>query len=137
MDVNAMKYVILVDDSLPKGIAANTAAVLSATVGKEVPQLVGPDVTDGAGKKHRGITTLPIAVLACSTERLRHVRSKAEEEDMLVVGFTRTAQRSRHYANYRTRMAEVVPDDLEYMGVALLGPGKSVTSLTGDLGLLG
>ncbi len=136
MNMEKMKYVILMDGDLPKGIAANTAAVLSATIGSQVPELIGPPVVDGAGRTHRGITTLPIAVLTCEQQRMRDVRMAGEERGMLVVGFTRTAQCSLDYEKYTLSMAEEGDEELEYLGLAVFGERKSVAALTGDMGLL-
>lgn len=136
MNIDEMKYVILVDGSLPKGVAANTAAVLSATVGSRVPELIGHTVEDGAGAQHQGITMLPIAVLQCNQSRMQEVRLSGEQKGMLVVGFTRTAQHAHDYEHYERCMSGAEPDELEYLGVAVFGERKAVTGLTGDMGLL-
>ena len=40
------KCVLVVEETLPAGVIANISAVLSMTIGKEVPQIIGGDVTD-------------------------------------------------------------------------------------------
>ena len=40
------KCVIVIDENLPLGILANTAAILGITLGKHVPELLGEDATD-------------------------------------------------------------------------------------------
>lgn len=49
------KCVIVVDENLPLGITANTAAILGITMGRKRPDVVGNDVLDLEGNPHRGI----------------------------------------------------------------------------------
>ena len=63
----AEKCVILLSPALPIGMAANTAAVLSVTLGRLRPDTVGADVRDQEGGVHRGIITFPI----CAGRRRR------------------------------------------------------------------
>ena len=136
MEVAESKYVIVLDRELPAGLAANACAVLSASVGAREPRLRGSDVPDASGGLHQGITRLPIAVLTTDQARLREIRARAHAAELWVVGFTRTAQRSKHYAHYAERMSGTPDHDLEYLGIALFGDKPLVAGLTGDLPLL-
>lgn len=46
MNVENEKCVIVVDEKLPLGIIANTAAILGITMGMKMPDVVGNDVLD-------------------------------------------------------------------------------------------
>mgnify|MGYP003273594901 FL=1 len=46
------KCVLVIDEAMPRGLAANTAAILGITWGRLRPELVGEDVTDAAGAIH-------------------------------------------------------------------------------------
>ena len=46
MNLQNEKCVIVVDEALPLGIIANTAVILGITLGKTMPEAVGPDVSD-------------------------------------------------------------------------------------------
>ena len=46
MDWQSEKCVMVIDESLPLGIIANTAAIMGITLGKKMPEVVGADVTD-------------------------------------------------------------------------------------------
>ena len=50
MDWQNEKCVMVIDESLPLGIIANTAAIMGITLGKKMPEVVGADVTDQSGK---------------------------------------------------------------------------------------
>ena len=46
------RCVIVVDESLPAGLAANAAAVLALTLGAREPDLVGADFVDADAQPH-------------------------------------------------------------------------------------
>lgn len=62
------KCVIVVDENLPLGITANTAAILGITMGRKRPDVVGNDVLDLEGNPHRGIIQFPVPILKGNTE---------------------------------------------------------------------
>ncbi|PJE96083.1 DUF2000 domain-containing protein [Streptomyces carminius] len=134
---SASKCVLLVADHLSAGLAVNAAAVLSLSLGDRVEGLIGPEVKDADGHAHAGITLLPVPVLRAGAERIARVAARAaDEEDVVVVGFTDTAQGCRTYDEYTDRMGGIPTADLTYVGLGLFGPRKPVNRLTGDLPLL-
>ena len=46
MDLQNEKCVMVIDEHLPLGIIANTAAIMGIALGKKMPEVVGADVTD-------------------------------------------------------------------------------------------
>ena len=60
------KCVMIIDESLPLGEIANTAAILGITLGGKMPQAVGEDVRDGAGNAHIGVIRIPVPILKAS-----------------------------------------------------------------------
>ncbi|BBD06918.1 DUF2000 domain-containing protein [Desulfovibrio ferrophilus] len=130
------KCVIIIDPELPLGLIANTAAVLSLSLGRKAPHVVGPPVVDASGVVHEGITGVPIPVLKSQRDALRGLSTQARESGLYVVGFTRAAQTSRRYDEYEVKMSAVSSEEQCYLGLALYGESKSVSRLTGNLGLL-
>ena len=59
MNVENEKCVIVVDENLPIGIIANTAAILGITMGIKMPNVVGNDVLDLECNPHMGIIQFP------------------------------------------------------------------------------
>jgi hypothetical protein len=131
----ANKLAIVIDDTLPAGLVANTAAVLAMTLGSRQASVIGPDLKDADGSLHPGITTLPIPVLVADQDTVRRIRAQAVD-DVLLVDFTETAQRSRTYDEYTEKLAATGEADLSYLGIALFGPRKPIQKLTGSLRLL-
>lgn len=75
------KCVLVLDEHLPLGLVANTAAILGITIGKEHPQMVGASVRDQTGSTHMGITTLPIPILKSSAEGIKDLRERLFEPE--------------------------------------------------------
>jgi len=46
---------MVIDEELPLGVIANTAAIMGITLGKKMPEVVGANVTDKSGCEHLGI----------------------------------------------------------------------------------
>ena len=133
------KCVIILDDSLPAGLIANTAAILGITLGKERPDIVGPDVSDRSGNLHRGITALPIPILRGDPAMIRALRARLYEpefDQVVVVDFTHLAQTCGHYREFTEKLSKNDSDDLAYMGIGLCGPKKKINKLTGGIPLL-
>jgi len=131
------KCVIILDESLPVGLLANSAAVLSLTLGKEIGGIISRDIQDGSGELHRGITNTVIPILKAEKENLTVIRENAvRNEELLVVDFSDVAQRTKHYDDYAAQLEATKAEDLRYLGIALYGEKKPIQKLTGSLPLL-
>jgi hypothetical protein len=133
------KCVMIIDNSLPIGLIANTAAVLSLTLGKKIDGIIGSDVSDSSGQIHVGITNIPIPILKASSECIRELRMRIIQEefsDILVVDFSNAAQMTKNYNDYTEKIAQFGTKELQYLGIALYGDKKKITKLTGNLPLL-
>lgn len=132
------KIAIVLDVSLPSGLAANTAAVLALTLGSRIDSLIGGDLKDADGSPHIGITTMPIPILTAEAKDVKNIRNRAvrEHDNLLVVDFTDCAQRTRTYDDYSRLLGAATDEHLAYIGVALYGPRKLIQRLTGSLALL-
>ena len=65
------KCVMIINQNLPAGVAANTAAIMGISLGKQKPQIVGPDVADKNGRYRPGIIEFPVPILKGSSETCR------------------------------------------------------------------
>lgn len=132
-----IKSVCILWEELPLGIMANTAAILGVSLGKHAPELAREDVYDSMQGKHPGIVQYPLPILKTNQETLTAIYQKVQMmEDVYFVDFTNIAQSCLDYDDYIQKMENVNPDTIEYYGIALLGPKKSVNRLSGSLPLL-
>jgi hypothetical protein len=133
------KLAIVVDVDLSPGLAANTAAVLALSLGRQLESIIGPELKDASGGAHAGITTVPIPILVADARTVKEIRRRAAAQDdagLLVVDFTDCAQRTRTYDDYARLLEAAAEDDITYLGVAMHGPRKLVQRLTGSLPLM-
>jgi len=102
-----MRCVIVVDEALAAGRAANVAAVIALTFGKQHPELVGADLVDGSGLVHPGLIPIGIAVLAASASDLAGLRAKAIRSMVDVVDFPSEGQQTNDYVEFGARVRTV------------------------------
>ena len=133
------EYVMVIDENLPLGIIANTAAIMGITLGKQMPEVVGADVYDRTGNGHLGIIEFPVPILKGNVEVIKSIREKLYEpefSDLTVVDFSDLAQGCKTYDEFTTKMKDVPERSLNYYGVAICGVKKKVNKLTGSMALL-
>lgn len=139
MDIQNEKCVMIIDENLPLGIIANTAAIMGITLGKEMPEVVGADVYDGTANRHLGIIEFPVPILKGNAHLIKTIREKLYEpdfSDLTVVDFSDLAQSCKTYAEFIEKMKCINEANLNYLGIAICGPKKKVNKLTGSMALL-
>lgn len=139
MDLQNEKCVMVIDENLPLGIIANTAAIMGITLGKQMPEVVGTDMYDGTGNGHLGIIEFPVPILKGNAHILKTIRERLYEpefSDLTVVDFSDLAQGCKTYEEFAEKMKEVSEEELNYFGVAICGTKKKVNKLTGSIALL-
>ena len=139
MSLQNKKCVMIIDENLPLGIIANTAAIMGITLGREMPEVVGQNGTDQSGNEHLGIITFPVPVLKGSPETIKTIREKLHQpgfQDLTVVDFSDLAQGCKTYDEFISKMGNVPESTLQYSGLDICGPKKKVNELTGSIPLL-
>nr|WP_246425627.1 DUF2000 domain-containing protein [Streptomonospora nanhaiensis] len=133
-----VKWVMVVNRGLGPGLVANTAGCLAAGVARQAPLLVGPGGPDASGAEHAGLPWTGCTVLGAEdAAEVRRVRERALARDgLLVVDMPALAQVCRVYSGYLESLAATEADDVEYHGVALVGPRNRVDKVVGRLPLL-
>ena len=130
---------MVINEYLPLGIIANTAAIMGITLGKKMPEVVGADVTDKTGREHLGIIEFPVPILKGNAESLKAIREKLYEpefSDLTVVDFSDLAQSCKTYDEFIEKMKNTAEVELNYFGIAICGAKKKVNKLTGTMALL-
>ncbi|WP_253203702.1 DUF2000 domain-containing protein [Clostridium estertheticum] len=133
------KCVIVIDENIPLGILANTAAILGITLGKHIPELVGEDAIDASGQTHLGIIKIPVPILKGNKEILRELRNKlytSDFDDVIVADFSDVAQCCNIYSEYLQKISTVSEKEHTYLGLVICGNKKKVNKLTGSMPLL-
>lgn len=133
------KCVMVIDESLPLGIIANTAAIMGISLGKNMPEMVGADVIDQSGNDHLGIIEFPVPILRGSPEIIKQIREKLYQpdfQDLTAADFSDIAQGCKTYDEFIEKMSHVSESTLQYFGIAIFDPKKKINKLTGSMPLL-
>ena len=139
MDLQNEKCVMVIDEELPLGLIANTAAIMGITLGQKLPEVVGADVSDQSGHVHLGIIKFPVPILKAGPEAIKTLRERLyqpEFQDVTAVDFSDLAQSCKTYDEFIGKMAWAAETGLQYFGVALCGAKKKINKLTGSMPLL-
>ncbi|ANF33057.1 hypothetical protein A0130_16565 [Leifsonia xyli] len=132
-----LKWVLIVDGSLPAGIAANAAVCTAAATAVRVSGLLGQDAVDAEDGVHPGLPWAGVSVLRASAEQLVGIRAKAQAaEDVFVADMPAAAQLTRVYDEYLRTVEAAASADLPYYAVSVVGPRNRVDRIVGRLALL-
>jgi hypothetical protein len=132
-----LKWVVVVDESLPAGIAANAAICTAAATSAHVDGLLGPDAVDAEGGTHPGLPWAGCSVLRASAEQLTAIRGKAgASDDVFVADMPAAAQLTRVYDEYLETVSRTRPDALPLYAISVVGPRNRVDRIVGRLPLL-
>lgn len=131
-----LKASVIIADDLPPGLATNAAALVGTAFGNRLKFLTGPDVTDGAGETHTGLTWLPFTMLKADRATVHAIRQQAAAcPSLLIVDVPVQAQMTRVYEDFSQRVASASHDELQYLAVGLYGDRNTVTALTKKISL--
>lgn len=132
-----LKWVVVVDEALPVGRAANAAVCVAAATATQVSGLLGPAATDTAGSTHPGLPWAGCSVLAAPAEQLGAIRAKAAASaGVHVADMPTPAQTNRVYQDYLDEVEDENEHPLTYLAVSIVGPRNRVDKLAGKLRLL-
>jgi hypothetical protein len=133
-----LKWVIVVDEHLPAGRAANAAVCVAAATSTVVSGLIGPEAKDAAGGVHPGLPWAGCTVLGASVAQLTAIRAKAADSlGVFVADMPAAGQSTRVYDEYLRQVGETDGGDIEYHALSLVGPRNRIDKLVHRLGLLG
>ncbi len=135
--MNNEKCVIIIDESLPIGLIANTSAILGVTLGAKLPQIVGADVRDSSNHEHMGIIEFPVPILKATSDVISKLRLALYDRgysDLTSADFSDVAQSCKTYDEYIDKISTA--EEIRYFGIAVCGDKKKVCKLTGNLPLL-
>jgi Protein of unknown function (DUF2000). len=139
MNAQELKCVMVIDENLPQGIIANTAAVMGITLGKLFPDAVGQNVYDKTGNCHFGVIEFPVPILKGNADIIKELREnlyQPEFSELTTVDFSDVAQSCKTYDEFISKLSDVPANELNYFGIAICGDKKQINKLTGNMPLL-
>lgn len=125
------KLVAVMNKSVEPGKIMNALAHMcigfGAAIGKEALRLC--QYVDKDGQIHPDISEMPFMILRENNNKIRQLRQKAIEQNILFTDFTDTMTVGT-YIEQLERTKQTPEADLVYFGIVLFGPWDKVTELT-------
>ena len=130
-----LKWVIVVDDSVPAGPAFNAVACIAAATGSAIAGLLGDDATEPDGGMLPGLPWAGCSVLTADAERLDALRTRARSSEVVYTAqMPEAAQTTRVYREYLDTVAR--GEGTRPLAVSVVGPRNRIDKLTKGLPLL-
>ncbi len=129
------KVALIVRSDLAVWQKLNVAAFLATGVAASAPDAIGEPYVDGAGRRYSPMLGQPILVFAADVAGLRSAHRVAVERGLTIVPYVAAMFSTGHDAANRAVFAEGDPDALDFVGLALHGPKKSVDKAIKGLAL--
>ncbi len=125
------KLVAVMNKSIDPGKIMNALAHMcigfGAAIGKDALRLC--QYVDKDNNIHPDISEMPFMILRENSNKIRQLRQKAIEENILFTDFTDTMTVGT-YVEQLERTKQTSEADLVYFGIVLFGPWDKVTELT-------
>jgi hypothetical protein len=125
------KLVAVMNEKIEIGRVMNALAHMcigfGAAIGKDPLRLT--DYTDAGGGCHPNISEMPFMILKTNSNKIRLLRSAAQENGIAFTDFT-DAMTIGTFEEQLARSAETKEEDLIYIGIVLFGPWDKVSELT-------
>lgn len=132
-----VRCVVVLNQDLASGKAANAAAVIALSLGQRHPGLVGHTLSDAHGQQYPGLIPVGIPILSADNTQLRALLARCREQQLDVVLFPREGQMTVDYAAFAAAVSEVATGDLQHLGLGITGDKKALRKLTASLKLFG
>jgi len=130
------KGVVIVDASLPPGLKANIAAVLSLSLGRKHPEIVGENVKNSDELEMQGITQMPLPILQAAAPDIKRLYLENCMSELYMVIFNDAALVTKSYSDYVKRILMQRSEDMVVHGLIAYGGKKLVNKICGSLQLL-
>lgn len=129
------RCVMILQNDLAPGKAANAAAVIALTLGQRHPALVGEALQDADACRYPGLIPFGIPVLAATHAEMDALRARCAGLGCDLVLFPEQGQATTDYAAFSAAMREIPGGEWRLSGLALVGEKQQVRNLTSKLKL--
>ncbi|UTH75626.1 DUF2000 domain-containing protein [Chromobacterium sp. IIBBL 290-4] len=135
-DASQHRCAIVIDKELPTGLAINAASVIGISFGRQVENLVGPDMQSQDQVNYPGVIYSPLPILLATNDYIREMLDSFDDDgEIYIMPFSALAQSCKTYDEYGERISSVDSSDIELVAVGLIGPKKKINKVTGSLPL--
>ena len=130
------KTVLVLRRDLAGWQAANVAAFLAGGLAGTNPHLMGEPYRDGAGRDYPPLIREPVFVMGATLEELRRTHQRALSRELKPAIYIEQMFATTNDADNRAAVAAATPDALDFVGIGIHGPRKTVDKVTNGLKFL-
>ncbi|MDI1284757.1 MAG: DUF2000 domain-containing protein [Reyranella sp.] len=130
------KTVLVLRRDLAGWQAANVAAFLAGGLAGTHPHIVGEPYRDGAGRDYTALIREPVFVLGGTLEELRRTHQRALSRELKPAIYIEAMFTTTNDADNRAAFAAASPDALDFVGVGVHGPRKTIDKIVNGLKFL-
>ncbi len=130
-----MKSAIIVDETLPIGLLANTTACIATGLFHNQSEAYGVEI-QGADHTFIPITKIPILILKKGKKDFHEILRRIHGTSLRCMIFTKEGQSTADYNEYIQRTEGKTLAELHIVGIGIIGDDVQVTKVAGDIPLL-
>lgn len=130
-----MKIAIALNENMGVGFLSNAAACIASGLFNNENDLLGEHI-EGADCTFIPITKIPVLVVKQNKKPWDELLKRAKRNKLKYMVFTREGQSTTSYEKYAERVIGKKLDELEVVGIGVLGEDGLVDKFAGDLPLL-
>ena len=110
-----------------------TAFIMSGIGGRQ--DVLGEPYVNGVGKMYLPMSKQPILIYAASSEQLKEILFKAQSKEVHMAIYTEELFNTYNDEDNRAKVAEFATNDLNLVGIGMIGKKNHVDRLTKGLNL--
>ena len=126
---------VLRRDLLPWQVA-NVAAFLAGGLAASHPELKGEPYRDGSGKAYSALIREPVFVYGGTVEELRRTHLRALSRELVPAVYVEAMFKTTNDADNRAAFAAAPVEALDFVGIGVHGPRKSIDKVVNSLKFL-
>jgi hypothetical protein len=115
---------------------ANVAAFLAGGLAATHPMLKGEPYRDGSGKTYSALIREPVFVFGGTVEELRRTHQRALSRELVPAAYIEAMFKTANDADNRAAFAAAPADALDFVGIGVHGPRKSIDKVINSLKFL-
>ena len=129
-----MKIAIVVNENLGVGFLTNASACIASGLFYNEEDIIGVGI-NGSDFDFIPITKIPILIMKQS-KPFKELLKRAKRTGLKYMLFTKEGQSTTSYEEYSERVKGKSIDEVDVIGIGVIGGDDLVNSFSGDLGLL-
>ena len=115
---------------------ANVSAFLAGGLAATHPELKGEPYRDGGGKAYSALIREPVFVYGATVEELRRTHLRALSRELVPAVYIEAMFKTTNDADNRAAFAAAPTDALDFVGIGVHGPRKTIDKVVNSLRFL-